>query len=131
MAKKKTTEPAALVPQVSDAPKDLRGKKHNGRPSNDERTTNEEIKKNLRLLTADLIQEIRRDLKKYSGKDKASLLSTCLRTLSLNDEEGRDEGDITFELLAKKYLKLKDDARKADLAIKQAMMPQEEEDDED
>lgn len=129
MTKKKTTEPVVQEPKVSDAPVDLRGKKRNGRPSNDERTTNEEIKKNLRLLTADLIQDIRRDLKKYSGKDKASLLSTCLRTLSLNDEEGRDEGDITFELLAKKYLKLKDDARKADLAIRQAMMPQDDEDD--
>lgn len=109
---------------ASDTPKDLRSKRNSGRPSNEERTSNEFLKSQLRLLAADLIADIRKGYKNYAGKDKASLLGMVLKTLSLNDDADRDEEDLTFELLAKKYLKLKDDAQKADEAFRIAATAQ-------
>lgn len=106
---------------LTDAPADLRSKRNAGRPSNDERTTNDALKSNLRLLAADLIADIRRDYKNYPGKDKCTLLGMILKTLSLNDDAERDDEDLTFELLAKKYLKLKDDAKRAEEAIRHSI----------
>lgn len=106
---------------ASDTPKDLRSKRNSGRPSNEERTSNDYLKTNLRLLAADLLADMRKNFRKYGSKDKVSLLGMCLKTLSLSDDADRDEDDLTFEILAKKYLKMKDDARRADEAIKQAM----------
>lgn len=106
---------------ASDTPKELRSKRNSGRPSNEERTSNDYLKTNLRLLASDLLMDMRKNFRKYGSKDKVSLLGMCLKTLSLSDDAERDEDDLTFEILAKKYLKMKDDARRADEAIKQAM----------
>lgn len=106
---------------ASDAPKELRSKRNSGRPSNEERTSNDYLKTNIRLLASDLLMDMRKNFRKYGEKDKVSLLGMCLKTLSLNDDAERDEEDLTFELLAKKYLQMKDKAREADKAIKQAM----------
>lgn len=106
---------------ASDAPKELRSKRNSGRPSNEERMSNDYLKTNIRLLASDLLMDMRKNFRKYGGKDKVSLLGMCLKTLSLNDDAERDEDDLTFEILAKKYLKMKDDARKADDVIKAAM----------
>lgn len=106
---------------ASDAPKELRSKRNSGRPSNEERMSNDYLKTNIRLLASDLLMDMRKNFRKYGEKDKVSLLGMCLKTLSLNDDAERDEDDLTFEILAKKYLKMKDDARKADDVIKAAM----------
>lgn len=106
---------------ASDTPKELRSKRNSGRPSNEERTSNDYLKTNIRLLASDLLADMRKNFRKYGSKDKVSLLGMCLKTLSLSDDAERDEDDLTFEILAKKYLKMKDDARRADEAIKQAM----------
>lgn len=106
---------------ASDAPKELRSKRNSGRPSNEERMSNDYLKTNIRLLASDLLMDMRKNFRKYGEKDKVSLLGMCLKTLSLNDDAERDEDDLTFEILAKKYLKMKDDARKADEVIKAAM----------
>ena len=106
---------------ASDAPKELRSKRNSGRPSNEERMSNDYLKTNIRLLASDLLTDMRKNFRKYGEKDKVSLLGMCLKTLSLNDDAERDEDDLTFEILAKKYLKMRDDARKADEVIKAAM----------
>lgn len=106
---------------ASDAPKELRSKRNPGRPSNEDRTSNDNLKTNIRLLAADLLTDMRKNFRKYGSKDKVSLLGMCLKTLSLSDDAERDEDDLTFEILAKKYLKMKDTAREADKAIKLAM----------
>lgn len=121
VAKKKSPAVKKEAVEDSDAPKELRSKRNSGRPSNEERTSNDYLRTNLRLLAADLLADMRKNFRKYGSKDKVSLLGMCLKTLSLSDDAERDEDDLTFEILAKKYLKMKDDARRADEAIKQAM----------
>lgn len=119
--KSKAKEASEKDSAASDAPKELRSKRNSGRPSNEERTSNDYLKTNIRLLASDLLMDMRKNFRKYGEKDKVSLLGMCLKTLSLNDDAERDEEDLTFELLAKKYLQMKDKAREADKAIKQAM----------
>lgn len=119
--KSKAKEASEKDAAASDAPKELRSKRNSGRPSNEERTSNDYLKTNIRLLASDLLMDMRKNFRKYGEKDKVSLLGMCLKTLSLNDDAERDEEDLTFELLAKKYLQMKDKAREADKAIKQAM----------
>ena len=114
MAKKKEEK-------LTDAPADLRSKRQTGRPSNEERTSNDALKTSMRLLAADLIADVRKNYKKFAEKDKVTLLGMLLKTLSLNDEAERDEEDLTFSILAQKYLKLKDEAHKAEEAIRSAM----------
>lgn len=121
VAKKKSPTIKKEAVEDSDAPKELRSKRNSGRPSNEERTSNDYLKTNIRLLASDLLIDMRKNFRKYGEKDKVSLLGMCLKTLSLNDDAERDEDDLTFEILAKKYLKMKDDARKADDVIKAAM----------
>lgn len=119
--KSKAKEASEKDASASDAPKELRSKRNSGRPSNEERTSNDYLKTNIRLLASDLLMDMRKNFRKYGEKNKVSLLGMCLKTLSLNDDAERDEEDLTFELLAKKYLQMKDKAREADKAIKQAM----------
>lgn len=119
--KSKAKATSEMDAAASDAPKELRSKRNSGRPSNEERMSNDYLKTNIRLLASDLLMDMRKNFRKYGEKDKVSLLGMCLKTLSLNDDAERDEDDLTFEILAKKYLKMKDDARKADEVIKAAM----------
>ena len=107
---------------ANDTPKDLRSKRQSGRPSNEERTSNESLKTNMRLLAADLLSDMRKNYKKFDEKNKISLLGMILKTLSLADDAERDETEITFEILAKKYLELKTTAAEAERATREATL---------
>lgn len=115
-AKKKTTvrkkkvedipdeEPKGIKEDASsDAPKDLRGRKPAGRPTDAERSKQEFRDEKIALLCADWLDDIRKARNEIPITAKIKNLPSYLKLL-VREDDVDDESDVTLVLLADKYL---------------------------
>jgi len=89
---------------MEEITKDLRSSKKNGRPSNEERSSGSAIRDGLHLLAADLIRDLRSEVKIMTPQEKTNLLGRLLQYVA--DDEGKSVEEASFDILAEKYLKI-------------------------
>lgn len=96
-------EPAGVINKADDAPKDLRGTKRRGRPTNAERSKTSSIDEDLALVCADWLQDIKTARKKIPLAVKIKALPNMLKHL-VREDDVDDESELTLVLLADRYL---------------------------
>lgn len=85
-------------------PIDIRGKKKKGRPTNDQRSQPSSIQESARELTADIIYQLKKNVKNLDPSTQVTLLGKLL-PLIINSQTQSQE-DVTMEVLCRKALQV-------------------------
>lgn len=86
-------------------PRDLRHKKANGRPSNEERSSVTSLKESIRLTCADVLFSIKKDdIKMMTITEKMNYLGKMLPFII--DDETQNAESVTMSLLIEKAIKV-------------------------
>lgn len=97
-------EPKGIVSAPeNEKPKDIRGRKRAGKPSNAERCRQEARDEKVALICADWLDDIKKARKEIPLAIKIKNLPKYLKLLTREDDVD-DESDVTLVLLADKYL---------------------------
>lgn len=88
-----------------NAPRDLRRKKANGRPSNEERSTVTALKDSIRLTCADVLFSIKKDdIKMMTITEKMNYLGKMLPFII--DDDTQTAESVTMSMLVEKAIKV-------------------------
>lgn len=86
-------------------PRDLRGKKASGRPSNEERSTVTALKENIRMSCADVLFSIKKDdIKMMTITEKMNYLGKMLPFII--DDDTQNAESVTMSMLVEKAIKV-------------------------
>lgn len=89
---------------IKEIPTDLRSSKRKGRPSKEERSSAANLERLQRELAADFLQDLKSSRKAILPGDKITFINNVMRMAVKNDDLGRDENEITFNMLGSKYV---------------------------
>lgn len=112
-------EGVTIPEDIDEAPRDLRGNKPAGRPTNAERSKTSAIDEKTNLLIADIIGDIQkaRSDNKLSLELEVKLLPQLLNHM-VRDDDQEDESELTMTILGKKYLNEQKKVKAATLAAR-------------
>lgn len=112
-------EGVTIPEDIDEAPRDLRGSKPAGRPTNAERSKTSAIDEKTNLLIADIIGDIQkaRSDNKLSLELEVKLLPQLLNHM-VRDDDQEDESELTMTILGKKYLNEQKKVKAATLAAR-------------
>lgn len=105
--------------EKKETPADLRSKKPKGRPSKEERSSANNIEANARALAADFLGDLKKKQArdKIASSDKLTFVCNIVRMMASKDEQGKDENEITFNMLGAKMLDIRVRVREGNKAF--------------
>lgn len=84
--------------------KDIRGTKKEGRPSNQERSSSKSIEEQARLIVADILLDLRKNVKMMSVQEQTAVLGKLMPLVTQDDSSSAT--DTSFDILAERCLKI-------------------------